>query len=146
MKKLLIASFGIFFLSACAIYGRTFDTKSNGSLISNQLKIVVNRISTGTYNTNYFIDIRIKNNSTKNILFDSGDLSVKKLSNEISYFSISKDKDSVTVPVGSGNILTRINLEPGQATEGRIWISTQNGEADGSPIELHFKGATLKYE
>ena len=137
MKTEILLPLAFLFLtiSACGIYGVRMKTTPE-SIKSNNLEITISKVKTGAYNTNYYIYAKIKNNGKEELTFDSGDLELTNEKSGLTYYSISKDKSSVTVPATLNNLITRITLKPQRATEGVIWISTPNFKAKGKKLKL----------
>ena len=96
--------------------------------------------------TDYLMLVQVKNISQADQLFDTGELELKDLDTGISYFSVSKDKDSVTVPSSRANTLTKVTLEPAQKIEGVLWFPTPDGKATANKLELRLHNQAVLLE
>jgi hypothetical protein len=77
------------------------------------------------------------------ITFDSGELELVDLDSGISYYSISKDKESVSLPKGYERTITRSTLKAGRAISGLLYFVTGRGEAHAKQLKLIYKGVEL---
>jgi hypothetical protein len=94
----------------------------------------------------YYMDVTVENVSTADQMFDTGDLELKDVGTGISYFSISKSKDTVSIPSWKGPIITKVELKPGQKTEGRLWFVAPPGKAKADKLEMKLGQAVVLLE
>ena len=94
----------------------------------------------------YFMDVTVENVSAGDQMFDTGDLELKDVGTGISYFSVSKSKDVVSIPSWRGPIITKVELKPGQKTEGRLWFVAPSGKAKADKLELKLGSAVVMLE
>jgi hypothetical protein len=94
----------------------------------------------------YYMDVTVENVSTADQVFDTGDLELKDVGTGISYFSISKSKDVVSIPSWKGPIMTKVELKPGQKTEGRLWFVAPPGKAKADKLEIKMGKAVVMLE
>lgn len=94
----------------------------------------------------YYMDVTVENVSAADQMFDTGDLELKDVATGISYFSISKSKDAVSIPSWKGPIMTKVELKPGQKTEGRLWFVAPPGKANAAKLEMKMGQAVVLLE
>lgn len=94
----------------------------------------------------YFMDVTVENVSAADQMFDTGDLELKDVGTGISYFSVSKSKDVVSIPSWKGPIITKVELKPGQKTEGRFWFIAPPGKAKADKLEIKMGQAVVLLE
>ena len=63
----------------------------------------------------------------------------------ITQYSISKDKDSISVPLGM-NVIARNKMTPGQKIKGTIMMQTNQGEADSKHLSLVYGGKKIHFD
>ena len=105
----------------------------------------IHKVTAGDGATDYWVDMTVKNIGKETATFDSGDLTLTQEKSGLSYFSVVKDKETVTIPVHYGEVITRRTLEPGQATRGQVWFRTPSGQARSSPITISYQGHAMKF-
>jgi hypothetical protein len=94
----------------------------------------------------YYMDVTVENVSAADQMFDTGDIELKDVGTGMSYFSISKSKDVVSIPSWKGPIITKVELKSGQKTEGRLWFVAPPGKAKADKLELKLGQAVVMLE
>jgi len=93
--------------------------------------------------TDYLMSVQVENVSQSEHVFDTGQLELKDLDTGISYFSVSKDKETESLTGSRANTLTKISLKPGQKTEGVLWFPTPSGKATAKKLELRLGSGAI---
>ena len=99
-------------------------------------------LRTGVNDTNYYVEVTLRNAGNAAATFDSGEVEILDTETGITYFSVSKDKADVSIS-GWSNVLTRISLEPGQATQGGILFQTPVRKATASSLKLIYNDSVV---
>ena len=96
--------------------------------------------------TDFYFGVTVQNIDSKQRVFDTGALEVKDLTTGVSYFSVSKSKEPVSLPASKADVITKVSLKPGQKIEGRLWFITGRGKANAKKIELKMGSQSLIFE
>jgi len=131
-----MALLGAVLLSSCALLANSFSYQPSSPKVlkSDVFAVTVEDAQTDMGVKDFIFDVTVENITSSEQVFDSGDLEVRDVASGISYFSISKGKEAVTLPVA--NVITRTTLKAGQKTAGRLWFPTPPVKANGEKIEL----------
>ncbi len=125
--------------------GHTYRTVDVDQVKTETFFLDIHKVTNGDNATDYWVDMTVKNIGKESATFDSGDLTLTHEKSGLSYFSVVKDKETVTIPANYGEVLTRRTLEPGQATRGKVWFRTPSGQANTSPITISYQGHAMHF-
>ncbi len=114
---------------------------------ANELKdptfaVVLQRLHSGGMETNIFADITVQNVGAAEAEFDPAQIELLVPETGITYFHLTKDKSTVSVPVGL-NLISRTTLRPGQKTAGLLFFPTPQGKALVKTLEVSYRGQKL---
>lgn len=146
IKFAIIPALAVLLIAGCGgMYGYVHYVNDDAPVVfeTNRFKIAISFMSTGMNYTNYYSSVTVKNKTNRDQEFDTGAMELIIEKTGISYYSISKDKDSVSVPRGMSDIILRTQLKAGRAIEGRIWFTTPPGKANADVIKLIFDGHSI---
>lgn len=142
----LILIFVPFIVNGCSsLYGRDYKPITSNMLINKPLEIETSIIASGTLETNYYAYITVKNIGSEEVLFDTGDVTLTDKDTGISYFSVSKNSDSVSAPIGQIPLIKN-TLAPGQKIKGFILFPTQSGDAGAKSITLQYGSNQIEFK
>jgi len=146
IKLAIIPALTALLIAGCGgMYGlvRYVDNDAPVVFETNRFKITISYMSTGMHNTNYYSSVTVKNKTNRDQVFDTGEMELIIEKTGISYYSISKDKDSISLPKNMSDVILTSKLKAGRAIEGRIWFSTPPGKANADVLKLTFDGRSI---
>ena len=144
-----LAAFASVLISSCGtgMYGFTYRPSNSDVLKNERFALSISAPPQTEWRaTNFLFSVSVQNISSEEQVFDTGELEVKDLTTGVSYFSISKDKELVSLPADKTNVITKITLKPGQKIGGRLWFVTGDQEATAKKIELKSGNQSLTFE
>lgn len=112
-------------------------------LSDGRFEVAVSALDSGAHAKDYFATVTVRNTGKDKAVFDSGAFKLLDPASGISYHSVSKDKEAVTLPAELSHVITRKALEPGDKVSGALWFSTGLGEAKAASLELGFGGTSV---
>lgn len=119
------------------ISATTFAKGDDPVVTSKGIEVTVEKFKAGMGGMNFFLYVVVKNTSDSTVFFDSGDLEIVNKEG-MTFFSVSKNKESVSAPLSMGNLITALELKPGRATKGMIYFPTSMGEAKRKGSQLFY--------
>ena len=124
-------------VSRIQLYDPVRRTVSNGVF-----EVELQKLESGNGATNYYASLRVKNVGAEESRFDSADLELFD-SEGLSYFSVSKDTDSVSMPITMSDLIAVRSLKPGRMIEGRVLFSTPHDKAKSKSLTLQYGEQTI---
>ena len=126
------------FTSVSLAFFGSYSFDKEKSLKYNKIQVIIDDIQTGGQYTNYFLNVKIKNTGSKEAVFDSGILELVDPDSGLTFYSISKDKSSISVPVQMSNLITTASLKPDRMIAGMLWFTTQPRAANCKKLRLYY--------
>lgn len=114
-------------------------------LATGPFTVEIEKMQTGYYATNYFIDVTIRNTSDQVASFDASTVELLDEATGLSYFSFSKDKTVIGGAVGS-DIISLVQLGPKRAIQGKLLIATGHNKATAQRLQLRIGDASTSVE
>ena len=114
------------------------------SLQNKQWQLTFSSITAGASSTHYWASVTIKNVGQSEAVFDGGDVELTDLNSGLTYFSIGKDKTSVTIQ-HQVKLILRERIRPGQAIEGVIQYETMVGRAIAKKLRSSWDGKSIDW-
>ena len=155
-KTILLALTLALFAGACgpkkiyvvgkSMYGGAYKPHEaeTATLTDGPLEVTIHKFRTGGYFTNVFVDIRVRNNGTSEAPFDPGQVELVFPTSGISYYHISRDKTTISTPVGMAAVMMPTMIGPGRAIEGTLMFATAQGAAKKIPaVQIIYNGQSL---
>jgi hypothetical protein len=106
--------------------------------------IVVDKIANGPWGQHFFAQVTVRNLGTEEAVFDPAEIELLVPETGMTYSHITKDKTSVTVPLGY-NLMGKTTLKPGRAVSGSLWFLTQAFEATAKTLQVSYKNQNLTF-
>ncbi len=144
MKRSLMSFIVIFIMSyfsagCMGLMGyHRYNCKNGKILTNNGFQIIIDDVKSGGLSTNYFMDIKIRNVGNSKRFFDSGELELVNSKSGLTFYSVSKDKSSISVPVGMANLITKTAINPGRMIAGMLWFTTPAHKADARELTMYY--------
>lgn len=108
------------------------------------LIITVEKIANGAMATNFFAQVTVRNLGTEVAVFDPAEIEILVPETGLTYEHITKDKTTVTVPLGF-NLMGRTTLKPGRTITGSLWFMTPAYKAEAKTVQLSYRDQTLTF-
>ena len=146
-NRIIQISLLILVISGCAIFPAGYTPVGKAlpaSLQNKQWQLTFSSISTGARSTHYWASVTIKNVGQSEAVFDGGDVELTDLNSGVTYFSIGKDKTSVTIQ-HQVKLILRERIRPGQAIEGVIQYETMVGRAIAKKLRSSWDGKSIDW-
>lgn len=115
-------------------------------LRGNGLEIVIDndRMKPAAFGNEFFIAVTVKNTRDADVVFDSGALELFEPKSGLSFYSFSKDKETISVPDYRKDVITKTTIGPKRAIQGRIVFVTGNSQIKSDDVEIRFGSQTMK--
>lgn len=120
-----------------SIYGYEMEADTD-TLQIGPFQITIDSMRSGGYCKDYVMHIVIRNTSDTVQYFNTDFIELVDKESGFTYYSISKDKESISVPSSMTGIITRASIKPNRAIPGYIWFVTPQGKADNKTKELYY--------
>lgn len=148
IKLAIIPVLAALLIAGCVgMYGlRYVDSEAPVVFETKRFTITISYMSTGAGYTNYYSSVMVKNKTNREQMFDTGEMELIIEKTGISYYSISKDRDSVSLPRSMSDMILKTRVKAGRAIEGRIWFSTPPGKANAEVVKLEFDGRSITFK
>ncbi len=148
----LITAIALFALAGCGgvlgvgYFGLSSYTPRVGT---NQLKdaamlVTVDKVWSGGFNTNIYLDVTVRNQSFKPADFDPADMVLIIRDTGISYFHVTKNNPSPNIPPGV-QVMPRLQLVGGQAVRGMLMFTTNVGDAKMKALDIAYRAAMVHF-
>lgn len=89
--------------------------------------------------------VRVTNTSGSEAVFDSRDLSVFVPESGLSYYSIARGQESVSLPQHRSDVITAVPIGAGETIKGRLWFTAGRGDMDVESFMLRYGDAELEF-
>lgn len=109
-------------------------------LKSGDFKITITKMYNGSYGNGYFCEAIVKNTGNKESVFDPNEL---ELVNETGITFFYATRDGKEPPPDMNDLITKITLKSGRATEGRLLFPTTAGKAYDDKLTLFWKDVKI---
>lgn len=108
------------------------------------LIIVVDKVANGSWGQHFFAQVTVRNQGVDEAVFDPAEIELMVPETGMTYNHITKDKSSVTVPLGY-NLMSKTTLKPGRAVSGSLWFLTQAFQATAKTLQVSYKDQNLTF-
>jgi hypothetical protein len=105
--------------------------------------VTVDKIYNGGMATHIFAQVTVRNVGQTTRAFDPADIEIVFPATGMTYQHITKDKSSVTVPLGF-NLMSLTTIKPGHMISGSLWFPTPPYKAEARRIQLSYHERTLE--
>jgi hypothetical protein len=116
----------------------------HNQIADHEFVVTVSRINNGGMATNFFAEITVRNVGNSPGVFDPADIELLVPETGMTYQHITKDKTSVTVPLGF-NLMSATRLKPGQMIAGSLWFQTPPYKAEAKTVQLSYHDHQLTF-
>jgi len=116
----------------------------HNQLADRNFVVTVNRINNGGMATNFFAEITVRNVGGATAVFDPAEIELLVPETGMTYQHITKDKTSVTVPLGF-NLMSATRIRPGQMIAGSLWFQTPPYKAEAKTVQLSYREHQLNF-
>jgi hypothetical protein len=116
----------------------------HNQIADKEFVVTINRINNGGMATNFFAEITVRNVGGSAALFDPADIELLVPETGMTYQHITKDKSSVTVPLGF-NLMSATRIKPGQMIAGSLWFQTPPYKAEAKTVQLSYHEQQLNF-
>jgi hypothetical protein len=106
--------------------------------------VTIDRINNGGMATNFFAQITVRNIGDQTAVFDPAEIELLVPETGMTYQHITKDKSSVTVPLGF-NLMSATTIKPGHMIAGSLWFQTPPYKAEAKTVQLSYRDQQLNF-
>jgi len=114
------------------------------TLRNDKFEISLTMVYSGNQRMNYYVFMRVKNISEEKAVFNSEELELLEPNSGLSFYSVSKDKETVETSGMYSDLITNMTLKPGRMTEGFVIFITRKGRATADNLELYLGKNSIK--
>ncbi|MGA2615514.1 MAG: DUF4352 domain-containing protein [Spirochaetia bacterium] len=139
----LLAVVSTLVVGCLAMYGVSMYKLPSSPVQISPFELTIKKAQSDINATNYGIDVIVKNTSAEDATLDSGDFELLDVASGLSYYSISKDKESVSLPKGYERTITKTTVKAGRSISGMLFFVTGRGEAIAKQLRLIYKDITI---
>ena len=130
MNRIALALLALTLASCAALYGVIRYSRGLPRTIGNgTFEFTIERAQTGLDHKDFHFMGSLKNVGSTEAVFDSGEVEARDEGSGVSYFSVSRDSQTVTLPLDMQHVILKRTLKPGQKITGTLWFPTARGEA-----------------
>lgn len=108
------------------------------------LIITIDKISNGGMATNFFAQVTVRNEGATPTVFDPGEIEITVPETGMTYEHITKDRQSVTVPIGY-NLMGSTTVKPGRTITGSLWFMTPTYKAVAKTLQVDYRNHSLVF-